>query len=48
MEKKKIVKKVNVRTFDQKTNAVFNVLIAFFCHLLYHSFYLCDDYFLHR
>lgn len=30
MEKKKIVKKVNVRTFDQKTNAVFNVLIAFF------------------
>ena len=30
MEKKKKVKKVNVRTFDRKTNAIFNILIGLF------------------
>ncbi|HHJ7989481.1 TPA: carbohydrate ABC transporter permease [Streptococcus pyogenes] len=30
MEKKKKVEKVNVRTFDRKTNAIFNILIGLF------------------
>lgn len=47
MEKKKKVEKVNVRTFDRKTNAIFNILIGLFAISMYHSFYLRDYYFLH-